>query len=127
VILLLATPGLGSSSRAQLPRLQEKVLDLCCGQGRHSISLAKRFPSVQFHGIDQSRYLLNIAQQRAKAEKVDSNTEFALGDARSISTSNDGFDIVLLMGNSFGFGSSEDDQDMLSDVHRALKPGGGSL
>jgi hypothetical protein len=28
------------------------------------------------------------------------------------------------MGNSFGFGSSEDDQDMLSDVHRALKPGG---
>ncbi|KAL5364272.1 S-adenosyl-L-methionine-dependent methyltransferase [Aspergillus floccosus] len=119
----------------RIPRLQEillestshtlpkRALDLCCGQGRHSINLARRYPLVQFYGFDQSAYLVNLARERAIAGKVDTNTTFEVGDARKIPLS-EHFDIVLLMGNSFGYCSIEDNEGILHEVSRVLKPGG---
>ena len=38
----------------------DRILDLCCGQGRHSLELARRgFPHVT--GLDRSRYLIRLA------------------------------------------------------------------
>ncbi|OGM48677.1 hypothetical protein ABOM_001982 [Aspergillus bombycis] len=99
-----------------------KVLDLCCGQGRHTINLAKRFPAVDFQGVDHSAYLLNIARERAAAENTGRNTVFLEGDARQIPAANDSFDLVLLMGNSFGYCSEEDNAQLLAEVQRVLKP-----
>jgi ubiquinone/menaquinone biosynthesis C-methylase UbiE len=65
-----------------------RALNLCCGQGRHTIKLAGRFPSVNFQGIDQSTYLLNIARKRAMAEQVHISTTFE-GDARQIPAADD--------------------------------------
>ncbi|MEI6242679.1 MAG: methyltransferase domain-containing protein, partial [Chlamydiota bacterium] len=43
----------------------DRILDLCCGQGRHSIELAKRgFQYIT--GIDRSRYLIRVARKRAQ-------------------------------------------------------------
>ena len=37
----------------------DRILDLCCGQGRHSLELASRgFPNVT--GLDRSRYLFTL-------------------------------------------------------------------
>src|SRR5258708_4057597 len=42
-----------------------RVPDLCCGQGRHTIELARRgFRSVT--GVDLSHYLIDLARQRAR-------------------------------------------------------------
>ncbi|KAL6230870.1 hypothetical protein BDW75DRAFT_57401 [Aspergillus navahoensis] len=61
------------------------VLDLRCGQGRHTSNLARRFPSVQFMGVDYSTYLISIAQGRPQEtlegkETRTCNTEFQVGD-----------------------------------------------
>jgi SAM-dependent methyltransferase len=62
----------------QVPRVQAllnsspsmQVLDLCCGQGRHTINLAGQFPSVGILGVDQSKYLLDMARKRVKQTRM---------------------------------------------------------
>lgn len=41
-----------------------KVLDLCCGQGRHSLQLCHDYPNLKVHGHDQSSYLITLARVR---------------------------------------------------------------
>lgn len=106
------------------PGSRPSVLDLCCGHGRHSLSLAGQFPAVRFQGLDQSSYLIDIARDRARAQGLHDNTEYKVGDARHIPSPDNSFDIVILMGNSLGHYSREDDQRVLEEVHRVLKPGG---
>ncbi|MFC1735292.1 methyltransferase domain-containing protein [Candidatus Hydrogenedentota bacterium] len=101
---------------------QEKVLDLCCGQGRHSLELARRsFSRVE--GLDRSRYLIRRA--RARAKKEDLSVRFREGDARKLPYSSDSFDVVLILGNSFGyFETVQDDIRALREALRVLKPSG---
>ncbi|CAG7957639.1 unnamed protein product [Penicillium salamii] len=101
-----------------------EVLDLCCGQGRHSIHLAKQYPSLSIHGIDQSVYLLDLAKERALAENVQDSIKFCEGDLRQIPAADNFFDVVILLGNSFGHCGDEGDLQSLREVCRVLKPGG---
>jgi hypothetical protein len=50
--------------KAYFPILLEpgKILDLCCGQGRHSLQLANDYPHLRVYGHDQSAYLISLAQ-----------------------------------------------------------------
>ncbi len=99
-----------------------KILDLCCGQGRHVLELARRgFTSVA--GLDRSHYLINRARKIGK--QVGLNVEFREGDARKLRFRNNSFDAVMMAGNSFGyFESIKDDVSILAEVKRVLKPGG---
>jgi cyclopropane fatty-acyl-phospholipid synthase-like methyltransferase len=45
-----------------------RILDLPCGQGRHSIELARR--GYEVTGVDLSPYLLDIARERGEAAAV---------------------------------------------------------
>ncbi|MEK7794155.1 MAG: class I SAM-dependent methyltransferase, partial [Candidatus Hydrogenedentota bacterium] len=46
----------------------DRILDVCCGQGRHVLELARRgFANV--HGLDRSRYLVRLARRRALVTK----------------------------------------------------------
>lgn len=100
----------------------QRILDLCCGQGRHTLELARRgFAHAQ--GIDQSKYLLGVARKRAKEQGV--NARFALGEVRTLKLPTAQLDCVAMMGNSFGyFQHADDDLVVLSLVRKALKPGG---
>ena len=43
----------------------DRVLDVCCGQGRHALAFARRgFGRVV--GVDRSRYLIRLARKRAR-------------------------------------------------------------
>ncbi|UCD02451.1 MAG: methyltransferase domain-containing protein [Promethearchaeota archaeon] len=99
-----------------------QILDLCCGQGRHSIELANRgFKNV--FGLDRSRYLIQKAKSNAK--KCGVLCKFREGDARKLPYNPDTFDIVMILGNSFGyFESINDDLLVLKEVFRVLKPWG---
>lgn len=100
----------------------DRLLDLCCGQGRHSLELAKRgFRFVT--GIDRSRYLVRLARKRASEMKVP--VKFSEGDARRVRMAADSVDCVFLMGNSFGyFESEEDDQAVLKAIRSVLRSQG---
>ena len=103
-------------------RKTDRILDLCCGQGRHSTELARRgFSNVV--GIDRSRYLVRLARRRAK--KAGLSVRFHEGDARRVGARRDEFDAVLLLGNSFGyFDKVEEDLSVLKGVARVLRPDG---
>ena len=98
------------------------ILDLCCGQGRHALEIAKRGYS-NVVGLDRSHYLINRAR---KINKTDGLTViFKEGDARKLPFTNDKFDTVIIAGNSFGyFDSAKDDMRILEEVRRVLKPYG---
>ena len=58
-------------------------------------------------------------------QKVDSQTYFSVGDCRQIPYPEATFDLVLLLGNSFGYFSNADqDIAVLKEVVRVLRPGG---
>ena len=103
-------------------QLNDRILDLCCGQGRHSLELARRgFKNVT--GVDRSRYLIRLAKKRARKEGVPVN--FHEGDARKFRLPENSFHCVSLMGNSFGyFDREEDDVQVLEAVKRVLVPSG---
>jgi D-alanine-D-alanine ligase len=102
-----------------------KILDLCCGQGRHSLYLANKYPNLKLFGHDQSSYLISVAGERAKELQLTSNTTFTVGDCRKIPYPDSSFDFVMVMGNSFGYFSSEDgDKAVLAEISRVLVPGG---
>ncbi|MCD6034429.1 MAG: D-alanine--D-alanine ligase [Rickettsiales bacterium] len=100
----------------------DAVLDLCCGQGRHALELARRgFQNVK--GVDRSRYLVRLARKRAQQQQL--NVNFSEGDARRIRFTESSLDVVYLMGNSFGyFEREEDDAAVLEAIKRVLKSEG---
>ena len=98
------------------------ILDLCCGQGRHCIELARRgFKNV--NGVDRSRYLVRLAKKRAQSEGL--QVIFKEGDARNPRLPESTFDCVAIMGNSFGyFSNKKDDEKVLTMVGKILRPSG---
>ena len=100
----------------------DSVLDLCCGQGRHTIELASRgFTNIE--GLDRSRYL--IKKSRLTSKKKGVNCRFREGDARNLPYKPDSFNVVLILGNSFGyFESISDDLKVLKEIFKTLKPWG---
>ncbi|MDD5065582.1 MAG: methyltransferase domain-containing protein [bacterium] len=100
----------------------DHILDLCCGQGRHSLELARRgFKNVE--GLDRSHYLIQKAKTQNQKEGLD--IKFKEGDARKIPYSTDDMDLVMILGNSFGyFDTVDDDMKILKEVFRILKPWG---
>jgi D-alanine-D-alanine ligase len=99
-----------------------RVLDLCCGQGRHVLELARR-GFTRLTGVDRSHYLI------ARAKRVFRQQGFSAvlreGDARKLRFPDDSFDIVYVAGNSFGyFETIDDDIAVLREIRRLLVPGG---
>jgi len=98
------------------------ILDLACGQGRHSLELARR-GYRNLNGLDRSHFLIRKAKNISTAEQL--NVNFKEGDARKLPYPTDTFDVVMILGNSFGyFESTEDDIKILKEVFRVLKPFG---
>ena len=99
-----------------------RVLDLCCGQGRHSVALAKT--GVDLTGVDLSQEMLAIARSTAAEAGVPLTLRQA--DMRHLPDDLENqFDAVINMFSSFGYlESEEDDQQVLHQIAKALKPGG---
>ena len=111
-----------------------RVLDLCCGQGRHSIALAKT--GLKVTGVDLSEEMLEIARsEAAKLQLSPINGGNAVGkggicfhqaDMRQLPDEFAGqFNAVINMFSSFGYlESEEDDQQVLNQIAKSLKPDG---
>ena len=99
----------------------ERILDLACGFGRHSIDLTKRGFSVK--GVDIAPDLIEEAKRIASEEEL--NTEFICADLRDVSFNNE-FDVVLNMGEgAIGYLENDDENLKIFDlIASSLKPGG---
>jgi SAM-dependent methyltransferase len=98
----------------------DALLDLCCGQGRHSVPFARR--GFQVTALDLNPAYLELARQAAKANNLE--LEVIAGDMREIPFRSH-FDAIVNMYSSFGYLESEnDDAQVLASIANALKPGG---
>ncbi len=100
----------------------DRILDLCGGQGRHSLELAGR----GFTGctvFDFSQVLLDKGQQEATRNGC--RIDFVQGDATGTGLPEASFDHVLILGNSLGYlPDHRDDLQILLEARRLLRPGG---
>jgi len=99
------------------PANQSKMLDLGCGNGRHSKRLSLKGYSVT--GLDLSSASILDAKKYES-----SNLNFFRHDMR-LPFGNNYFDYVFSFFTSFGyFKSNLEDEQVLSNISRSLKPGG---
>ncbi len=95
-----------------------KILDVGCGTGRHSIELTKRGYNVT--GIDLSESQLQVAKEKAAAEKL--KIKFLKHDARNLPFDHE-FDVAIMLCEG-GFPLMETDEmnfEILKNVTKSLK------
>lgn len=106
------------------PTGSERVLDLACGIGRHTLELRRR--GFEVVGLDISEELLEIARSEAEAQSLE--VSFVQADLRELDFSEE-FDLVLSL-NDGAVGYFETDEEnyrTFEVVSRALRQGGGHL
>jgi SAM-dependent methyltransferase len=99
----------------------ERILDLACGFGRHSLELARR--GFEVVGVDITAQYIAEAKRLASLENLDA--VFVCADLRDVHYANE-FDVVLNMADG-AIGYLENDTENLKIfdlVASALKPGG---
>lgn len=100
---------------------ESTILDMGCGQGRHSIALAQKGFS-QVIGIDFSE--TNIAKARQSAQQSQNFATFLTADARKFNLGHK-FDCILCLYDVIGsFRKEEDNVRIVRSIKRNLKKGG---
>jgi SAM-dependent methyltransferase len=105
----------GVIRRLPLPDYR-RVLDVCCGPGRHAGYLVRAGYDVT--GIDRDA----TALERARAG-VPSGMFFEL-DQRDLSRLDAEFDAALILWQSFGYFTSAENDKVLRDIAGVMRPGG---
>lgn len=106
------------------PEGSERVLDLACGIGRHSLELRRR--GFEVVGLDISAELLEIAEREAEEQSLE--ISFVQADLRELEFE-DEFDLVTSLNDgAVGYFETEDENRRTFEVvSRALRSGGGHL
>ena len=98
-----------------------RLLDLCCGHGRHAVPLAQL--GYRVTGLDLSRTLL--ARAAAASWEQGQRVGLVEADMRRLPFADGSFDAVLNLFNAFGYLEDEaQDELVLAEVARVLVPGG---
>jgi len=99
---------------------QAKILDLCCGKGRHSLEFSRR----AFDVIGVDRTAAYIEKARLEAEKLNLTATFIRGDMREYCVPNN-FGIIINLFGSFGyFENPDDDHKVVTNICTSLRAGG---
>jgi SAM-dependent methyltransferase len=97
-----------------------RLLDLCCGAGRHLALIAPRVASAA--GLDLSRVLLNCARQSLAPGDPAPLME---ADMRALPLRSAHFDAVINLFTRFGYFDRDDENAaVLREIARVLRPGG---
>jgi SAM-dependent methyltransferase len=93
-----------------------RVLDLCCGNGQHSLAAARLGARVTVSDIAPH----NVALALARAQAAGCEVEGVPADAESLPFESHTFDVVTMAGSL----SYVDLETFLAELRRVLRPGG---
>ena len=100
---------------APLPRFH-RVLDVCCGMGRHARALASRGYWVT--GVDRDDVAI------ATARSLAGGPHYIQGDVRDYQPDAEAFDVVIVMSQSFGYFDATANRAFLQRLAVGLPEGG---
>ncbi|MFQ5863363.1 MAG: class I SAM-dependent methyltransferase [Candidatus Brocadiales bacterium] len=107
------------------PEKEDEILDLCGGEGRHSLEMARR-GYKRLTVLDYSDFL--VGRGRVRTQRTGYNIHYLRGDARQVGLKGSKFRYVILMANSFGYCLNEEENaSVLREARRLLDAGGGIL
>lgn len=98
-----------------LPRFR-RLLDVCCGVGRHAAPLIEAGYDVT--GVDRDEHVLGEARHRCPRGR------FVQLDMRQLDRLTETFDAVICMWQSFGYFDAATNAEVLKQIGRKLKPAG---
>ncbi len=102
-----------------------RILDVCCGYGRHAIQLAEK--GYQVAGIDLSPFLIERAKTIAKTRQV-STINYQVGDVRNILQLLEAdlgtFDAAISMYTSIGYYDEATDRSVFRQLNQLVNEHG---
>ncbi|NKQ36996.1 MAG: class I SAM-dependent methyltransferase [Chloroflexi bacterium] len=99
----------------------KSILDVGCGNGRHTLELARRGYAVT--GIDLSETMLEYGRRQAAAKQL--TIQLSQCDARQLPFRQHFDAAIMLCEGAFSLMENDDmDLRILFNIYRALKPGG---
>jgi SAM-dependent methyltransferase len=93
-----------------------KVLDVCCGMGRHARALAGRGYSVT--GLERDPVAIS------KARESGGGPHYIEADVREYCPHDFSYDLVIMMSQSFGHFDAPTNSDVLHRLANSVRPGG---
>jgi ubiquinone/menaquinone biosynthesis C-methylase UbiE len=96
-----------------------ELLDVPCGYGRHAVPLAAA--GYRVTGVDRSVVLLDEARRRAGHGRW---PKLARADYRELPFPDASFDAALNLFSSLGYLGDAEDERVLAEIRRVLRPGG---
>ena len=106
-------------------RTTDRALDVGCGNGRHTESLADRARLAV--GVDLSRGLLDTAVARARERGFADRTAFIHGDAARLPIATDAVGLATYVATLHHLSPQATRVASLSELARVLRPGGAAL
>jgi len=94
-----------------------RVLDLCCGEGRHANILSQK--NYEMIGVDIDQEALAIAAKSGR-----SSTIYLQQDIRELEQVSGQFDGIMSLWQSFGYFDEDTNQDILRQISRKLSDRG---
>lgn len=105
----------GVIRRLPLPKFR-RVLDICCGPGRHARYLSKAGYDVT--GIDRDANAIEAARSSVP------DASFVVLDQRDLASLEGSYDAALILWQSFGYFDAPTNDQVLADIASLLRPGG---
>jgi demethylmenaquinone methyltransferase/2-methoxy-6-polyprenyl-1,4-benzoquinol methylase len=97
------------------------ILDVATGTGDFAFEALKALNPNKIIGVDISRGMLDIAEQKIQKRNLGDKFEVKLGDSEKLPFEADEFDAVTV---AYGVRNFENLETGLADIQRVLKPGG---
>lgn len=100
---------------APLPDFR-KLVDVCCGMGRHARALSGRGYSVT--GVERDAHAIT------KARELAGGPSYVHADIRDYRPASGAFDVAIVMSQSFGYFDPTTNRDVLGQLTVGLREGG---
>ena len=98
----------------------DHVLDMATGTADLAILTAKNLPKVNITGIDLSRNMISIGDNKVEKEGLTGRIQLSVGDSENLNIANDSFDGAMV---AFGVRNFENLELGLNEMLRTLKKG----